>query len=191
MSRLLRALSRLITAVVVASLAACASAGGPGGGPEAGPGGGPPGQFAPGGVPIHAQVDVPTVPQLNGAHAAVKFGLAIYVSSQVAFDSTGAVVGAGDLRVQMEQAMRNVEQVVRAARGLPADVMKLTVYVVGSAANASAALPEVMGAVFPRSPQPAVTLVEVAGLPREDLLVAVDGIALLRSQFPDRERDRR
>jgi hypothetical protein len=35
-----------------------------------------------------------------------------------------------------------------------------------------------------------VTIVGVAALPREDLLVAVDGIAVLRGQLPDRSRDR-
>lgn len=174
------ALSRLVPFAAAALAAACA--------PTGGLGGGPPGGMGPS---ARTPIDVPQVPQLNGAHAAVKQGLAVYMSGQVAFDSTGAVVGEGDLQVQLGQAMRNLERVVRAARGLPADVVKITVYAVGSAADATAALREVMNEVFPVSPQPAVTVVQIAGLSRPDLLVAVDGIALLRSEFPDRERDPR
>jgi hypothetical protein len=37
---------------------------------------------------------------------------------------------------------------------------------------------------------PALTIVGVQQLPQPGMLIAVDGIAVLRGQFPDRGRDR-
>lgn len=77
-----------------------------------------------------AVVDAPTVPGLGGFSGAVKVGLTVYLSGQVALDSAGRVVGPNDLRMQLRQALQNAVTLVKAARGLPGDVVKLTVYVV-------------------------------------------------------------
>lgn len=70
---------------------------------------------------------------------------------------------------------------VRAAQGVPADV----VHWIPSDLKI---LQEASAAWFPATSAPAVTIVGVTTLPREDLLVAVDGVAVLRGGLPDRTR---
>jgi len=133
----------------------------------------------------------PGIPTLEGFSTAVRVGLTVYISGQVSLDSAGAVVGPGDLRVQARQALANLVSVVRAAHGVPGDVVKLSFYVVGSGPEDVRMLGQVAGEFFPPTSPPAVTVVGVERLPLDSLLVSVDGIAVLRGEFPDRERDRR
>jgi enamine deaminase RidA (YjgF/YER057c/UK114 family) len=131
------------------------------------------------------------VAKLEGFSSAVRVGFTVYVAGQVALDSAQSLVGPGDLRRQLEQAFANLVTVVRAARGVPADVIKLTVYVVDYRPEDLGLIREVSAALLTPGAPPALTVVGVAALPREGLLVAVDGLAVLRGELPDRERDRR
>jgi enamine deaminase RidA (YjgF/YER057c/UK114 family) len=149
--------------------------------------------FAGGPLPAPAPVRInpDDVPGLTGFSSAVKVGSTIYVAGQVALDSLGRVVGPGDLARQTEQALDNLEHVVRAANGLPADFVKLTVYVVNYQPADYAPLKAAIARRMPDGEGPALTLVGVASLPVPGLLVAIDGTAALHSELPDRERDRR
>jgi enamine deaminase RidA (YjgF/YER057c/UK114 family) len=129
-----------------------------------------------------------SVPAIPGFSSAVKVGLSLHLSGQVALDSAARVVGPGDLRAQTRQSLGNVIRLVRAARGLPGDVVKLTFHVVGLDSVRTRTIQEVAGEVFTEQPAPAVTVVGVAALPEPGLLVSVDGLAILRGEFPDRER---
>lgn len=135
-----------------------------------------------------ASVTADSVPAIPGFSSAVKVGLSVHLSGQVALDSAARVVGPGDLRVQARQSLGNVIRLVRAARGLPGDVVKLTFHVVGLDSVRARAIQEVAGEVFTEQPMPAVTVVGVSALPEPALLVSVDGLAVLRGEFPDRER---
>lgn len=131
------------------------------------------------------------VPQLPGFSSGVKIGFTIYVAGQVAVDSAGRVVGAGDPGAQLRQALGNVFAVVRAGRGVPSDVVRLTVYHVAESDSAVAdGLRAAAEQWFVPGEFPAVTLVAVQRLPMPGLLVAVDAVAELRSLLPDRRRDR-
>lgn len=130
------------------------------------------------------------VPRIEGFSTAMKVGSVVYISGQVALDSLGSLVGPGDLATQAAQALANLATVVRAAQGVPSDVVRLTFYVVNWAPADLKILQDASATWFPATEAPAVTIVGVAALPREDLLVAVDGIAVLRGQLPDRSRDR-
>jgi len=83
--------------------------------------------------------------------------------------------GAGDARVQAEQAMRNVETLLREAGARLADVAKATVYVTDRAY-----LAEVNEAVLSRlrNAAPAFTCVIVKGLASPELLMEVDIVAI-------------
>jgi enamine deaminase RidA (YjgF/YER057c/UK114 family) len=131
------------------------------------------------------------VPGLAGFSQAVRVGTTLYLSGQVALDSSGAVVGRGDVPKQLARALDNLETVVRAAHGLPADLVKLTVYVVNYKPADYTAIREAVSRIMPEGQMPALTLVGVQALPAADLLVAVDGTAVLRAELPDRERDPR
>jgi len=153
------------------------------------PGGGA-GRFPEPEVRVPAYLSPGRVPRLEGFSTAVKVGSVVYVSGQVSVDSQDHLVGRGDLRAQIRQAFSNVAAVVRAANGVPADLVKLTMYVVDSTAPAIGMLHDVTHEYFPADSVPALTVVGVASLPLPDLLVALDGTAVVRGLVPDRTRDR-
>lgn len=129
-----------------------------------------------------------SVPAIPGFSSAVKRGLTLFLSGQAPLDSAARLVGAGDVAVQSRQAVGNLLRLVRSARGLPGDVLKLTFYVTDLTDTDAQAVRDAASSAFPESPAPAITIVGVERLPGEGMRVAVDGIAILRSEFPDRER---
>ena len=72
-----------------------------------------------------------TMAGLDGFTHAVRVGQMVYVSGEVALDSTGALVGPGDLVAQARQAFANLAFVLDMAGVSPTDVVQLKVYVVG------------------------------------------------------------
>lgn len=180
----LNLLPRRALAALALSTAACAPGGAPAGGPGAMPGPAP--------VPAApVYLNPPTVPQLPGFSSGVKVGFTVWVAGQVAVDSAGAIVGGDDVTAQLRRALANVVEVVRAGRGVPGDVVRLTVYHVTESDSAVAAgLRDAAAEWFAPGEYPAVTLVAVQRLPMPGLLVAVDAVAELRSLLPDRQRDR-
>lgn len=171
--------------IAATAFAGCMSAGGGQGG---GPGGRPPGMM-PAPVVQAMPVTPSPVPRMEGYSSAVKVGLTVYVSGQMALDSKGALVGEHDRPAQITQALTNLCELVRAAHGLPADVIKLTFYVVDYDHAVLKELSTASAAFFPDSTAPAVTVVGVTALPVPEALVAVDGIAILHGQVPDHNRE--
>lgn len=135
-----------------------------------------------------------TMAALPGFTHAVKVGSTVYVSGEVALDSTGQLVGPGDLRAQARQAFANLALVLKIAGALPADVAKLTIYVVNAKPGDHDVIRAAAPEFFPERNPPAGTVVGVATLPREGLLIAVDATAVVRAMFrpvvDDRERPR-
>ncbi|HEX5004130.1 MAG TPA: RidA family protein [Gemmatimonadales bacterium] len=172
----------LLAATAALGLAAC--------GPTAsGPPGGGPGRIYPVAPPAPEFILAPNVPAIPGFSSAVKVGQTIYLAGQVPLDSTGMLVGRGDRPAQFKQALDNAGAIVRFARGVPADLVKLTVYCVGCTADDFDAMRPLATGFFPGDQGPALTVVVIAGLPDPDMLVAVDGVAVLRGTIPDRTRD--
>jgi enamine deaminase RidA (YjgF/YER057c/UK114 family) len=135
-------------------------------------------------------VTVSGVPQLPGFSTAVKVGNTVYLSGQVPLDSTGKLVGNGDLNAQAIQTFANMAKVIRAARGVPADLVQITVYVVGYDTSAAGVVRQAVDPYIEPGVPPALTIVGVATLPEPGMLIAADGIAVLRGQLPDKMRDR-
>src|SRR2546429_3658779 len=105
-----------------------------------------PGAMRSGPDPVNTRYINPgTLAALPGFTHAVKVGPTVYVSGEVALDSTGRLVGAGDLRAQAAQAFANLPTVLRIAGVTPADVAKLTIYVV----NAKPTDPDLIRAAAP------------------------------------------
>lgn len=170
----------ILLAAGLAAVAGCAPTGGPGRG-----------RFNP--VPLSVEpvyVNPPSVPQLNGVSAAVKVGLTLYVSAQVPMDTAGRLVAPGDRAGQVAQALENLFTVVRAARGVPPDLVKLTIYHLPASADQIGVMRDAVVARFPPGKSPALTLVSVPTFPVPDLLLTIEGVAMLRGEFPDRTRDR-
>ena len=100
----------------------------------------------------------------------------VFCSGQIALDpQSGAVIGAGDVRAQAAQAMRNLEAVLEAAGARFADVVKTTIFLADL--GDFGAVNEVYGGFFGDAP-PARSTVQAAGLPR-GALVEIDAIAVL------------
>jgi enamine deaminase RidA (YjgF/YER057c/UK114 family) len=134
-------------------------------------------------------VIAPGVPGIPGFSTAVKVGNVLYLSGQVPLDSAGLLVGADDLGAQARQAFANVARVLRAARGVPADLVQLTVYLATYDTAAVGAIRAAAEPYFEPGVPPTLSIVGIGALPEPRMRIVVSGIAVLRGLLPDRARD--
>ena len=102
----------------------------------------------------------------------------IYTAGQVSIDENGALVGAGDLAAQAEQAMRNVGLALAAADATFAHIVKITTYVVNYKPEHRAVIGKARSPFFAGRTPPASTLVGVAALALPEWLVEIEAIAV-------------
>jgi enamine deaminase RidA (YjgF/YER057c/UK114 family) len=122
------------------------------------------------------ELSVPT----NYSHVAVaSAGRTVYVSGQVAFDSTGRVVGKDDLHAQTVQVYENLKAALGAAGASFADVIRMTTYVVALDPARAQVVRDVRAQYLPAGHKPASTMVGVTSLVNPDLLVEIEMIAAL------------
>jgi len=121
-------------------------------------------------------IAVTGAPRAIGPYSpAIRAGNLLFISGQVPFDPATGTLVAGDIRVQTEQAMRNVGALLEAA-GLGFEhVVRTTVFLADL--NDFAAMNEAY-AKFVTDPPPARATVQVARLPR-DARIEIDAIAVL------------
>lgn len=134
------------------------------------------------------RITAAAVPALEGVPQGVRIGLTVYVSGMVPVDSAGRIVGGSDLAAQTRQATDNLIAVVKAARGVPGDVVKVTIYLRDATPDAIATVRAALLGALDHTTPPALTVVGVAALPEPSMRVMIDGTAQLRSEFPDRAR---
>ena len=115
-------------------------------------------------------------PQAHYSHVA-RSGQTLYISGQLAFDPSGAVVGIGDARAQARQCYANLTEILAHYGGKVGHLVKTTIYITHWAYRplVAAARDE----LFPSPPYPANTLVVVQGLAEPHFLVEIEGIAVL------------
>ena len=114
-------------------------------------------------------------PQAIGPYSqAIKAGGFVFVSGQVAFDPPTGKLVPGDVSVQTERVLKNVEAILTAAGTRLESVVRCTVFLKNM--NDFAAMNEVYGRFWKSTP-PSRTTVEVARLPK-DALIEIDVIAL-------------
>ena len=101
-------------------------------------------------------------------------GRLLYISGQVAWDTSGNVVGKGDARAQARQVFENLRGVLQAAGGDLGNLMKVTTYI--TRIEDFPAISQVRAEVF-QGELPASTLIVVKGLFHPDFLIEVEGIA--------------
>ncbi|MCU0647048.1 MAG: RidA family protein [Gemmatimonadaceae bacterium] len=136
------------------------------------------------GARLEAQVirrtNPPTLSPTTGYSHVVEAtgGRTIWISGQVALDSTGALVGAGDVQKQVEQVYENLRRALAAAGATFADVVKMNTYML-DAANVGV-LREVRAKYLRPDQLPASTFVAVSGLARPEWLVEIEVIAVVR-----------
>jgi len=105
-------------------------------------------------------------------------GPLVFVAGQTALDRDGNLVGGNNLEAQADQVFRNLGYALKAAGCTPRDLVKLNVFV-----RDMAGLPlyrkardRFLGADNPPA-APAITLVEVSKLFRDDLLIEIEAVA--------------
>ena len=123
-------------------------------------------------------------PQPLGAYSlgiSVRPGKLVYVAGQVGVDSDGNLVGKGDAAAQTRQALENIGHILAGAGAGFSDVVEFTTYVVGrsSVQGYLDGRGEVYPTIYPDGEFPTNTLLVVAGLVNEDLLVEIKAVAAL------------
>jgi enamine deaminase RidA (YjgF/YER057c/UK114 family) len=102
----------------------------------------------------------------------------IYVGGQDAVDSSGAIVGKGDIKRQTEQVFQNVQTALEACGAGLEHVIKWNIYIVQGQPLGPGF--EVSQRVWGNRPNPpTVTAMFVAGLANPDFLVEMDAIAVI------------
>ena len=128
---------------------------------------------------IRRLTDVPHPARYS--HAVVATGQLAFVAGQVALDAEGQLVGAGDLAAQTEQALRNLETVLRELGAGWADVVRLNWYLVDVTGIQVVrdAIETIVRPTLGELSNPASTLIQAAALFRPDALVEVDAVVAL------------
>jgi 2-iminobutanoate/2-iminopropanoate deaminase len=113
-------------------------------------------------------------PPISHYADAVLAGDALYISGIVPVDAEGALVGAGDVVAQARQVFATMGRVLAAAGARPADVVKVTVYLldVDDRPHINPVRQEFFGAA-----RPASTLVEISRLAVEGARLEVEAVA--------------
>ncbi len=100
----------------------------------------------------------------------------IYVAGQVSRDVEGKTVGKGDMRAQIDQVCKNIENCLVAAGANLSDVVETTTY----ATNLNEFFKHVdIRSKYFEAAMPASTTVEVSGLAGDDFMVEITARAVL------------
>ena len=106
----------------------------------------------------------------------IRAGDFLFISGNVANDSSGNLVGAGDCEAQTRQVMANIRAIATAAGATMQDVVKITCFLTDVADYP--AYGRVRSETFPNDP-PASSTVIVAGLVRPEYLVEVEAVVYM------------
>jgi 2-iminobutanoate/2-iminopropanoate deaminase len=101
-------------------------------------------------------------------------GRVVHLKGQVALDREGSVVGANDMRAQVQQVLANIEAVLAHVGGTMGDIVSLTQYVTDIRAFMEAG--DIRWQYF-AEPFPVTTTIEVAALYDPRLMVEITAIA--------------
>ena len=103
----------------------------------------------------------------------------VFVAGQVSIDAQGTLVAPGDFAGQVRQVFANLRTALVGAGATPADVTKITIYVVDYKPELRLLLGEARSAVFGPGTLPASTLVGVQALAEPGFLIEIEAIAVL------------
>ena len=118
----------------------------------------------------------PSGPYSHGTRISLSEADLIFVSGQVSLDAKGNTVGKGDIVLQTEQVLKNLQSVLEASGTSLAHVVKVTVFLRNMEHRNAVA--EVRKCFF-KDNLPASTLVEVSKLAHQDWLVEIEAIAVV------------
>jgi enamine deaminase RidA (YjgF/YER057c/UK114 family) len=102
----------------------------------------------------------------------------VFIAGQVAEDSAGNLVGAGNMAAQSRQVFANIGRALKAAGARPDQVTKLTIFVANYRREHLAMIEEGRVSLFGNH-KPTDTLVGVAALTNADYMLEVDAVAVI------------
>lgn len=123
--------------------------------------------------------DVPgNSPGVGYAHAVTATGRLAFISGQVALDADGNLVGKGDLGAQTVQALGNLYRIMQSLGADWSDVVKFMWFVLDAREVQAVrdARDRVIRPALGDLPNPASSLVQVAGLFRPGLLIEIEAV---------------
>lgn len=105
-------------------------------------------------------------------------GKTIYIGGQNSINAKSEIVGKGDIAVQSEQTMKNLETALSACNAVFNDLVKMTIYIVQGQDLKKAFEASQKYFKDVKNP-PAVSGLFVSGLANPDYLIEIDAIAFL------------
>ncbi len=115
-------------------------------------------------------------------------GQIVHLKGQVSLDVEGRLVGAGDMRRQVEQVLENIETVLKGLGGKMSDVMSLVHHTTDIQAFMETGD---IRATFFKEPYPVTTTVEVKSLYHPDLVIEITAVAEIPEDRFQRPRETR
>jgi enamine deaminase RidA (YjgF/YER057c/UK114 family) len=104
----------------------------------------------------------------------------VFIAGQVALDKSGALVGPGDFRAQATQVFENLRLALADVGVTFKDVVKLNYYLID--VEQAPIVREVRNGYLDTAAPPVSTLVEVRRLFRDDVLLEVEAVAVVRDR---------
>ena len=132
-------------------------------------------------------IQVPSIYPMTWQYSpaiAVSGGRTLFVSGIIGARPDGSLP-RGDIVAQAELAFANLREVLIAAGGTLADIVKVTIFVDGAYPAHAAAIREVRARYFTQD-YPTSTLVQVAGFANPDYLFEIEAVAVLPERAGDR-----
>lgn len=123
--------------------------------------------------------DIPGVaPGFGYAHAVTTSNGLAFVSGQIAVDADGHLVGANDMAAQTRQALTNLQNILHALGTDWTGLVKLTWFVTDTShlQDIRDVRDEFLRPALGDLPNPASSLIRVAGLFRPEFLVEVEAV---------------
>ena len=132
-------------------------------------------------MPAHSNVQYlnpPTLSKPTGyTHVVqVQGGRTIYIAGQVALDISGDVVGKGDFNAQATQVFENLKLALAAGGATFDNLVKVTTFVTDM--SKLQALRTIRSKYYGEH-APASTLVQIAKLANDDLMIEIEAIAVV------------
>lgn len=122
----------------------------------------------------------PTLPDPSGRYSHIVKVSArnlLFIAGQVAFDKDGNIVGKGDFRAQVEQVFLNLKAALEAGGASFDDLVKINIYTTDIKQYREVGT-DIRNKYITKEP-PASTLLEISSLAHPDLLLEVEGIAVI------------